>query len=251
MPSLNLDLNFFDHPKVKRLRASIGPEAEIYLIRIWAYAGRYHPDDGILRDFTALEIERLAEWRGEKRAMLQAMLKVGFIEKAGKWHKIHDWQEHEGHLIIFKERAKLAAASRWGNRNNKDIKRKKMPQAMLQAMLKRDSSNALAVHSITEHNRREKRGAFAPPTLEQVQAYCTERGGRVNPEQWMAHYKSNGWKVGRNPMKDWKAAIEKWEHNGFGGNNIPAEKPATITEDAPSACNPWETDPDNILKEQK
>lgn len=61
-----------------------------------------------------------------------------------------------------------------------------------------------------------KRQAFTPPTMEELQAYCKERGGKVDPDRWMAHYQSNGWKVGRNPMKDWRAAVRTWEKSSFG-----------------------------------
>ena len=49
------------------------------------------------------------------------------------------------------------------------------------------------------------------PTLEEVKAYCKERGNKVDPERWFDYYTSNGWKVGKNPMKDWKAAVRTWE----------------------------------------
>ena len=52
---------------------------------------------------------------------------------------------------------------------------------------------------------------FAPPTLEEVKAYCQERGNIVNAERWFDYYTSNGWKVGKNPMKDWRAAVRTWE----------------------------------------
>ena len=63
---------------------------------------------------------------------------------------------------------------------------------------------------------------FKKPTLEEVTAYCTERGNKVNPQKWLDHYESNGWKVGRNPMKDWKAAVRTWEQNRFDTRPISA-----------------------------
>src|SRR5690606_19384541 len=57
---------------------------------------------------------------------------------------------------------------------------------------------------------------FTPPTLEQVQEYCTERRNNVNPSKFMAYYESNGWRVGKNPMKDWKAAVRTWEGSDYG-----------------------------------
>lgn len=58
---------------------------------------------------------------------------------------------------------------------------------------------------------------FKPPTLDDVKAYCRERNNGVNAEKFIDHYTSNGWKVGRNSMKDWKAAVRTWERNGFHG----------------------------------
>lgn len=54
---------------------------------------------------------------------------------------------------------------------------------------------------------------FTPPTLEEVKAYCKERGNHVDAERWHDYYSSNGWRVGKNPMKDWKAAVRTWERD--------------------------------------
>lgn len=77
-----------------------------------------------------------------------------------------------------------------------------------------------------EQQVREDAGAsnprprFVPPTIEEVRAYCTERGNRVDPQRFVDHYTANGWKVGRNPMKCWKAAIRTtWERDLFGNGN--------------------------------
>jgi len=62
------------------------------------------------------------------------------------------------------------------------------------------------------------------PNLEDVILYCQERGKRVDPHQWFDYYQSNGWKVGRNSMKDWKAAVRYWERNQKGNSNGKAER---------------------------
>ena len=51
---------------------------------------------------------------------------------------------------------------------------------------------------------------FTPPTLEEVKAYCLESGHRIDAERFIDYYESNGWMVGRNKMKDWKAAVRNW-----------------------------------------
>lgn len=61
----------------------------------------------------------------------------------------------------------------------------------------------------------KKTSRFVPPTVEQVKAYCAERKNSVDAERFVNYYDSNGWKVGKNPMKDWKAAIRTWERSGF------------------------------------
>ena len=52
---------------------------------------------------------------------------------------------------------------------------------------------------------------FAPPTFEQVADYCAKRGNGIDPQAFIDHYTSNGWKVGNAPMKDWQAAVRTWE----------------------------------------
>ena len=54
------------------------------------------------------------------------------------------------------------------------------------------------------------RSRFFPPTIEEVNSYCKEKGYAVDPERFIDYYTSNGWRVGKNPMKDWKAAVRNW-----------------------------------------
>lgn len=50
------------------------------------------------------------------------------------------------------------------------------------------------------------------PTIEEVRAYCAEQGySSVDPQRFVDYYTANGWKVGKNPMKDWRAAVRGWE----------------------------------------
>lgn len=56
-------------------------------------------------------------------------------------------------------------------------------------------------------------GRFTPPTLDEITEYCQLRNNAVDPVKFHAFYTSNGWKVGRNPMRKWKAAIVTWEKN--------------------------------------
>lgn len=53
---------------------------------------------------------------------------------------------------------------------------------------------------------------FIKPTIEEIQNYCIERNNNVDAENFYNHYESNGWKVGKSSMKDWRAAVRTWEN---------------------------------------
>jgi len=55
--------------------------------------------------------------------------------------------------------------------------------------------------------------SFKKPSLEEIEQYCAQRGNQVDPQAWLDHYEANGWKVGRNAMKDWRASVRTWERN--------------------------------------
>lgn len=54
---------------------------------------------------------------------------------------------------------------------------------------------------------------FVPPTIEEVKAYCLERGNKVDPQRFVDFYTANGWMRGKNRIKDWKACVRTWESN--------------------------------------
>ena len=64
---------------------------------------------------------------------------------------------------------------------------------------------------------------FVPPTVDEVRAYCKERGNGVDPQRFVDYYSSNGWMVGKSKMKDWKAAVRTWEQRDskWGQNKAP------------------------------
>ena len=74
-----------------------------------------------------------------------------------------------------------------------------------------------------DNNKYKENKAKEKPTLEEVRAYCNERNNGVDAERWYNYYSANGWKVGKNPMKDWKAAVRTWERK--------TEKPKDVSFD--------------------
>ena len=71
---------------------------------------------------------------------------------------------------------------------------------------------------------------FIKPSLDDVRAYCQERQNNVDAERFVDYYEANGWKVGKNPMKDWKAAVRTWEKSSY---NKPIQQSAPNIADIP------------------
>ena len=63
--------------------------------------------------------------------------------------------------------------------------------------------------------------------FEEVQAYCRERNNNVDAERFIDYYTANGWQVGKNKMKDWKAAVRNWERSNYNKTIAHQEKQGT------------------------
>ena len=91
-----------------------------------------------------------------------------------------------------------------------------------------DNDNEDSYHE-SSTNRTTNRPRFVPPTLEEVTAYVSERNSKVIPQAFIDFYESKGWMVGKNKMKDWKAACrnaegwDRWDKmpQKVGANGIP------------------------------
>lgn len=75
-----------------------------------------------------------------------------------------------------------------------------------------DNDNDIKEKVLSNDSTKKKTAKrFVPPSVDEVRDYCHERRNRVNADAFIAFYESNGWKVGKNSMKDWKAAVRTWE----------------------------------------
>lgn len=133
MAYLNVDLDYFDHPKTVRLVGQLGRGADLLPLRLWAYTGKYHAEKGELTGYSPLEIEAAVKWWGQPGRATEALLapflgKPGFLERIEQGFKVHDWDEINGHIAAFKARAKAGAKAKWA-------------KVHAEAMLKQSSSN--------------------------------------------------------------------------------------------------------------
>lgn len=74
---------------------------------------------------------------------------------------------------------------------------------------RRDTSNN--VNNVNNENKENKEKRFQKPAIGEVKAYCEERKNGIDPQQFVNFYDSKGWRIGKDPMKDWRAAVRTWE----------------------------------------
>lgn len=108
-------------------------------------------------------------------------------------------------------------------KRNQDNARKRW-DATASDRIPNDTKNADSVSvsgsgSVT--GKKEIKG-FVKPTIEQLKEYMKEQGMNDIAENWLNHYEANGWMVGKNKMKDWKASVRTWKTNQK--NNLPSQQ---------------------------
>ena len=110
--------------------------------------------------------------------------------EAGKAGAAVRWQNGKGSFANGKNSKAIPANGKAGNTETK-------------------TDTNILLSNDSEGETRARR--FTPPTLDDVLAYVRERGSDVDPQRFLDFYASKGWMVGKNPMKDWKAAVRTWE----------------------------------------
>lgn len=227
---IRLSIGFLDHPKTIKIQRMLGSDGVLSLVRLWAFAAQYKPD-GVLSGMDADDIEIASKWNGMQGALLTALLTHKWVdekidESGSKTYLLHDWEDHQGYVCHSENRskqAKRAAETRWKN------KEKCSPNAdsIEGAMLKDAKRNAPSPnpYPLPSPEPKDKKKKDIPPKIEDVTAYCQERKNNVDPKKWFDHYSANGWMVGKNRMKDWKAAVRTWEHNDKGNPLFQNQQP--------------------------
>lgn len=241
MPSLNLDPGYFDHPKTVRLLMIAGRGSAEFPIRLWAYCARYHRKDGVLTGYAPDFIEATLGWRGRPGLLVQAMLdcgrhigKAGFLEQTLDGYKVHDWEEHQGHLEVYHQRARTAARKRHGLPET-PLERESAACDDSKQCFKQPSSNAPAGQGRAGQGRAATRAREtteppppaaaepgsgppgprpgpSPPELEDVLAEARARGFVCDAEAWWRDNQAAGWvDAAGKPIRSWRPTLAAWE----------------------------------------
>jgi hypothetical protein len=100
--------------------------------------------------------------------------------------------------------------------------------------------NSTSINTTSNNKSRAKR--FSPPSLDEVKQYCEERNNEIDPEYFIDFYTSKNWMIGKNKMKDWKAAVRTWEKK---------EKSFAKKEKEPNQISDYDQKEKNLLAQLK
>ena len=137
---------------------------------------------------------------------------VGLYEVDGKpYLYFPTWESHQN---IRNKKSKFPAPSDGKQITNDsgtqtiEINCKQVPANV--PVIQSESESESEIESVRPQGGRRSPN-FKPPTVDEVKWYCRDRHNNIDPETFVDFYSSKGWKIGKEPMKDWKAAVRTWE----------------------------------------
>jgi len=145
---IRLRLSFRNHPKTKKLRFKLGPEAVLSFIWLLMFTAESRPD-GELDGLDAEDLALAADWSGDPQAFVDTLVQVGYLEQTDDGFRIHDWTNNQPWAAGADERsekARQAALARWekkGSTTKKQrVRTKNHATSNGSAMPRAQSSNA-------------------------------------------------------------------------------------------------------------
>lgn len=216
---LKLHKDFFQRKEIKRLRKIAGGDTYtiIYLkmlLRSIMSDGKLY-FDGLEDDFASELALDLDEKEENVQITIQYLLKSGLLEMCSdEEYYLPDTKDSTGCETAVASRVRKHRERKKALQCNTDVTQvKQLCNGEIEKELEIDIEIEKEIDSSASTTTKRKR--FEKPTLSQITQYCLERNNNVNAEQFYDYYESNGWKVGKNAMKDWKACVRTWERNGY------------------------------------
>lgn len=110
-----IGVDFFNHPKIKRLKRRHGDTAVLCLLKLWAFTA-IHRCEGRLYEMEKEDILDACEWPGDVE-YVDSLHDFKLLDKDAHWYSIHNWKKHNSWAIGANkrsEKARVAAERRWG-----------------------------------------------------------------------------------------------------------------------------------------
>ena len=123
-------------------------------------------------------------------------------DKQGKYYNVRCEEEINRRRKYSQSRSNNRKS---GSKNKKDMKN--ISKSYVKHMENENENENINILN------KEKESKFLKPKFEDVKKYCFDRNKGVDPDKFWNYYEANGWKIGKNPMKNWQAAVRTWEKN--------------------------------------
>ena len=210
---LKLHKDFFQRKEIKRLRKIAGGDTYtiIYLkmlLRSIMSDGKLY-FDGLEDDFASELALDLDEKEENVQITIQYLLKSGLLEMCSDdEYYLPDTKDSTGCETAVASRVRKHRERKKALQCNADV-------TQVKRLCNGEIEKELEIEKDSSASTTTKRKRFEKPTLSEIKQYCIERNNNVNAEQFFDYYESNGWKVGKNSMKDWKAAVRTWERSEY------------------------------------
>lgn len=215
---LKLHKDFFQRKEIKRLRKIAGGDTYtiIYLkmlLRSIMSNGKLY-FDGLEDDFASELALDLDEKEENVQITIQYLLKSGLLEMCSdEEYYLPDTKDSTG--------CETAAASRMRRCRAKkeQLERNNVTQMLQSGYGEIEKEKEKEINKEIDNkcaSTKQKRKRFVKPTISDIEQYCSEKNISINAQQFIDYYESNGWKVGRNSMKDWQATVRRWASNNYG-----------------------------------
>lgn len=225
---IKLSTDLFNNRKIKQIESLPDGDSIIVIwLKLLTLAGNVN-DDGFIyftKDIPYTD-QLLATEFGRPvmtiQLALDTFIKFGMIEITNDLIKVSNWEKYQNIAKLEELREYNRLAQQKSRTRKKELVSKNVnDMSMTCQEIVNDMSMTcqpcqdtdIDIDIDREIDISNKRKKFTPPSLKAVKAYCEERKNKVDPERFIDYYTSNGWKVGKNPMKDWKACVRTWERN--------------------------------------
>lgn len=201
--------------------SSVFANPNILKVWIWCLLKASHSERQQLVGLQVVDLKEGQFIFGRKKAAEKLCMKESTVWKCMKT------LENLGNISInSNNKFSVITVEKWGDYQGDDTPSvtTKEQQSNNNVTTKEQQSNTNKnVKNVKNDKNVNNRGAqnkFVPPTFEQVKDYCWERCNSVDPESFINFYESKNWMIGKNKMKDWKAAVRTWERR----DNKPVNK---------------------------
>ena len=219
---LKLHKDFFKRKEIKRLRKIAG--GDTYTIIYLEMLLRSIIDDGKLffdgleDDFASELALDLDEDEENVKITIQYLLKTGLLEiRSEEEYYLPDAKDSTGCETAVASRVRKHRERKKALQCNTNVTQvKQLCNGEIEIEIEKEIAREKEIELDTKANKSPtKAKRFVKPTLSEIKQYCMERKNNVTAEQFYDYYESNGWKVGKNSMKDWKACVRTWERSEY------------------------------------